>query len=259
MSPSAASASSTRVQVFWQPGCTSCLRTKEFLRQQGIEFESIDVINDPGGLERLSALGARSVPVVAVGDRFTLCQSFGDLVKFLDLKTTLADPLPPGQLVRKLDTVLRAASRFVVQFPPMRLHEHFGGSERTLAAISYHLFRVAQMAVEAARGSELTFEGFGELPPDTWTARDIADWGLHVRTQVLLWWERETDRTLSYEVPTYYGRRTMHDVLERTAWHTAQHCRQLAMILQTWGIAPDGPLTAEDLAGLPVPDSVWDL
>jgi phytoene dehydrogenase-like protein len=38
---------SARVQVFWQPGCSSCLRTKEFLTKQGIDFESIDVHNDP--------------------------------------------------------------------------------------------------------------------------------------------------------------------------------------------------------------------
>jgi hypothetical protein len=50
----------------------------------------------------------------------------------------------------------------------------------------------------------------------------------------------------------------MHDVLERTAWHSAQHTRQLILILQTYGIEPDHALTAEDLAGLPVPDEVWD-
>ena len=50
----------------------------------------------------------------------------------------------------------------------------------------------------------------------------------------------------------------MHDVLERTAWHAAQHTRQLALILDTYGIVPIDPLTAADLEGLPVPDEVWD-
>jgi hypothetical protein len=30
------------------------------------------------------------------------------------------------------------------------------------------------------------------------------------------------------------------------------------MMLESNGIAPDGPLTTADLAGLPLPDEVWD-
>ncbi|MFT4822714.1 MAG: arsenate reductase-like glutaredoxin family protein, partial [Cryomorphaceae bacterium] len=35
---------SNTFQVYWAPGCTSCLRTKEFMNQNGIEFESINVV-----------------------------------------------------------------------------------------------------------------------------------------------------------------------------------------------------------------------
>jgi glutaredoxin len=247
-----------RVQVYWQPGCSSCLRTKEFLAKQGIDFESIDVLNDPDGMARLQALGARSVPVVALGGRYTLCQSFGDVVRFLDLKTKLMDPLPPAQLVAKIDMVVRAVARFIVQFDDARLREDFRNRNRNPAGTAYHVFRVVQMGVEAARGVELTFEGFNEVPPPDWTAQDIAAWGMTVREQLHAWWDAEADRTLQYAVPTYYGRRPMHDVLERTAWHAAQHSRQIMLMLETYGTTPDGALTADDLAGLPVPDEVWD-
>ena len=56
------------ITVFWQPGCTSCLRTKEFLRTHGIEFESVNVRDDQQAMARLAGLGARSVPLVARGD-----------------------------------------------------------------------------------------------------------------------------------------------------------------------------------------------
>ncbi len=249
---------SARVQVFWQPGCSSCLRTKEFLTKQGIDFESIDVVNDPTGMAKLHALGARSVPVVALGGRFTFCQSFKDVIKFLDLKTKLMDALPPAQLVAKLDTVIQVASRIIQQFSSEQLRENFRDTSRNPADTAFHIFRVAQMGVEAANQIELKFESFCELAPKTWSANDLADWGSKVRAQVADWWRNESNRELQYLVPTYYGKRTMHDVLERTTWHAAQHTRQITLMLETYGVKPDEPLRPDDLKGLPVPDEVWD-
>ena len=99
------------IKVFWQPGCSSCLRTKEFLQKNGVVFESVNVAADPSGLAELRALGARSVPIVSRGTEYTLCQSMGDVVKFLGLDTVLGDALPPAQLYGKLDHVLHTAIR----------------------------------------------------------------------------------------------------------------------------------------------------
>ena len=41
-------------QVYWAPGCTSCLRTKEFLSQHGIAFESINIVEHPEALDDLA-------------------------------------------------------------------------------------------------------------------------------------------------------------------------------------------------------------
>jgi len=46
--------------------------------------------------------------------------------------------------------------------------------------------------------------------------------------------------------------------MERSTWHSAQHVRQLAMVVENLGIAPDRPLTAKETAGLPLPEKVWD-
>ncbi|MDB5840110.1 MAG: glutaredoxin family protein [Herminiimonas sp.] len=252
------SSSPARIKVFWQPGCTSCLRTKEFLTSQGIDFESHDVHNNPDSLAQLRALGARSVPIVALGGNFVYSQSIVDVVKFLDLKTRLMDALPPEQLIAKLDLVLRSAARFTRQFPEDQLRAVFRNRNRTAGGIAFHIFRVAEMGLEAAQKIPLRFESFNDLPPEHWSGDDIVRWGEQVRERVRAWWEGETDHSLSYAVATYYGQRTMHDVLERTAWHAAQHTRQLMLILESYGITPDQPLTKDDLAGLPVPDEVWD-
>ena len=187
-----------------------------------------------------------------------MCQSFNDVIKFLDLKTKLMDPLPPEQLVAKLDTVLQTAIRLIQQFKPEQLRENFRNRNRNPAGTAFHIFRVAQMGVEAAHQIDLKFESFNEVAPDDWTASDLARRGETVRAELLAWWAKEANRSLDYLVPTYYGRRTMHDVFERTAWHAAQHTRQMTLMLETYGITPDRPLSVEDLKGLPVPDEVWD-
>ncbi|UYO94615.1 glutaredoxin domain-containing protein [Pollutimonas sp. M17] len=247
-----------RIKVFWQPGCSSCLRTKEFLTKQGIEFESIDVHNNPDGMAQLRALGARSVPVVSLGKKYTLCQSFDDVIRFLGLNVELNGLLPPAQLIAKLDLVLAAAARYTLQFPPGKFRLFFRDRQRSAADTAYHVFRVAEMGFQAAQQIELLFEGFNDLPPADWSARDIADWGLGIRQKIRHWWEEDADQALEFTVPTYYGRRSMHNVLERTTWHAAQHTRQLILMLEEYGVRADRPLSTEDLKGLPVPEKVWD-
>jgi hypothetical protein len=146
----------------------------------------------------------------------------------------------------------------IQQFKPEQLRENFRNRNRNPAGTAFHIFRVAQMGVEAAHQIDLKFESFNEVAPDDWNASDLAKWGETVRVELLAWWAKEDNRSLDYLVSTYYGRRTMHDVFERTAWHAAQHTRQMTLMLETYGITPDRPLSAEDLKGLPVPDEVWD-
>jgi len=46
--------------------------------------------------------------------------------------------------------------------------------------------------------------------------------------------------------------------MERTAWHAAQHTRQLAAVLETLDIKTADALSESDLSGLPLPDHVYD-
>jgi hypothetical protein len=73
------------------------------------------------------------------------------------------------------------------------------------------------------------------------------------------WWE-SAGRTADFgrKASVYYGDVTLHEFLERTTWHSGQHVRQLVMVLDMLGIAPDRPPGTEVFAGLPMPDKVWD-
>ncbi len=249
-----------RVRVFWQPGCTSCLRTKEFLTKSGVEYESINVHGNPAGMEELRKLGARSVPIVARGGQFVFAQTLGDVIKFLDLKIRLQERLSPDELVKKVELVLPAAARYIRQIPAEWLDKPFRNRNRPIRVLSHHVFRIVEAFLEAVRDSRvLTYDLImQDAAPTLRTGEDIARYGENVLARFRKWWETWPDRGCSQVMDTYFGKHPMHVVLERTAWHPAQHTRQLMLILDTLKIEPDRRLTAQDLAGLPLPDKAWD-
>ena len=85
----------------------------------------------------------------------------------------------------------------------------------------------------------------------------LAQYGGTVREQLSNWFAEHTPQPFSQPVQTYYGPHSLHALLERTTWHAAQHLRQVYALLETAGLTPDQPLTAQDYAGLPLPDTLW--
>lgn len=91
------------------------------------------------------------------------------------------------------------------------------------------------------------------------TRDDLVAFGAGIQTRLEAWWTRAGQQTdFSAPAAVYYGRQSLHDFLERSTWHAAQHARQLQRIVEQLGITPRRPLTADALAGLPVPEKVWD-
>jgi len=249
-----------RVRVFWQPGCTSCLRTKEFLTRAGVDYESINVHGNDAAMAELRKLGARSVPVVARGDQFVFAQAIGDVIGFLGLKVKPQAPLAPEALLQKLDVVLSAAARYVRQIPAPELQKPFRNRNRPVRALAFHVFRIVEGFLESMQdGQELTYDRImrDEAPADL-TPEDLARYGESVLARAKAWWAAYPDKRCTQTMPTYFGEHPVHVVLERTVWHPAQHTRQLMLVLESLGIAPDRPLSAADLAGLPLPEKAWD-
>ena len=91
-----------------------------------------------------------------------------------------------------------------------------------------------------------------------YAGEDIARYGESIGKRYEAWWRGLEDRALSKTLKTYYGDTVAHQVYERVTWHSAQHCRQLVAVLERMGIEADKPLTAQDLAGLPLPERLWE-
>ena len=202
-------------------------------------------------------LGAKSVPIISKGGKWVFAQNIKVVADFCGV-TDLPAQLPPAMLVNKLDMVISGAQRFIRQVPAERLDDMLPGRPRAFRDLFFHIFVIPDAFLRATRGIPITYEHLATKAPTGSTPESIAAYGDEMKAQLHDWWGGVEDRSLQFTLKTYYGDHTAHDVLERTAWHSGQHTRQVMFIHQTLGIPTDRPLTAEDLAGLPLPKDVWD-
>jgi len=221
----------------------------------------IDVLNDAGGREFLfDKYGLRKVPVLAKGDQYAIGQMLEPFAKLAGISLDGADKLSPEQLYRKYEMVFAAGQRYARQFPAGRLRERvIPHRDRVIRTLCYHVFRIGESFLETWDGAEYSAKIADNEPPEAMqTGDDIARYGADVWKRYEAWWAGLDDRTLSRALKTYYGDTAAHRVFERVTWHSAQHCRQLVAVLERMGIPPDRPLTPSDLAGLPLPERLWE-
>jgi hypothetical protein len=231
---------------------------KEWLTAREVVFESIDVANDAGGFDALTALGPRTVPVVAVGDRWVNGIRLDQVAALVGLTHDDTPTLKPATLVRRLDLVLETAMRLTAQIPADRLGDALPHRDRSYLSLANHLVEIAVGFIEVTEGAELTADRAAATPPVDRDLTGLAARATTTRSAIGQWWATTADQSCSIGVETFAGTQDLHRVLERTTWHCAQHTRQLAMVVESLHITPDRPLTAATLEGLPLPNQVWD-
>jgi glutaredoxin len=249
------------IKAYWQPGCTSCLRMKEFLTKHGVAFVSVNVLEDKDGFAELEALGIRSVPIVRRGKDWANGQVLGDVARVAGVAWGGAQVLPACVLAARLAEILTPALRLFAQIPEGELARMLPHRPRTYAQLGFHIFNIADAFLEHEVQHLPLKEGAYDRvpPPEMNTKAKILTYGQDVLGRFQIWCDgggRETD--FSQRACVYYGDVTLHEFLERTTWHSGQHVRQLVMVLGMLGIAPNGPPSRETFAGLPMPDKVWD-
>jgi hypothetical protein len=236
------------------------LRLKEFLSVRGIEFESINVLEDAAGRAELQRLGARSIPVLSRGDEFVFAQNIAQVVHFLKLNEKTGPMLSPEQLIQRLERFIDAALRIIPQMPDDKLDTQVPNRPRSYRVLAHHMFRIPEAFLEIAGGAEFTagLPTAVPKPEDMASTAALADYGSGVRQRVAGWWAKTPDEACRQQVQTYYGPQNLHEVLERTTWHIGQHTRQWVMLLDKAGVAADRPLGEADFTDLPMPKKVWD-
>ena len=250
------------LKVYWQPGCSSCLKTKEFLLDNGVPFQSINVLEDEEGFNDLQALGVRLVPIVARGNVWANGAVFRDvsIVAGFDYKGHTI--LEPEKLKGKVLMILDAAGRYLEQIPEDRLDEILPGRPRSYRQLVYHVLDIPKVFLDRVeKNMPYTYEALKSiLPTEMKTKKELQTYGEENRRRFSNWWERDGLAT-DFNQPgnVYYGEVSLHEVLERTGWHSGQHTRQIILMMrEKLGLEPDGPLNDVDFIGLPIPKNVWD-
>jgi len=205
----------------------------------------------------------RNVPVVARGDQFVFGQNLEDVAEFVGLQGgTGHTPLSPEQLIGKWLNVLRAAQRYLRQMPDARLNELvIDNRPRSIRLMGHHVFRIGEAYLETAVDGVEYATQLANVPPKDGTfttGEEIARYGDTVIARIEKWWKELPDKSCQQKVKTFFGMQPLHLLYERSTWHSAQHTRQLAAVLERFNITPDKPLTKEDLAGLPLPERLWE-
>lgn len=249
------------VKAYWQPGCTSCLRMKEFLTRHGVPFQSINVLADPEAFAALAELGVRSVPIVQRGSDWANGQVLRDVARVAGIPWGGTAMLPVPELKSRLMTIQSAARRLFAQIPDARIGDQLPNRPRSYAQLAYHIFNIADAWLEhEAQGLPLIEGAYNRAPaPEKSGKADVLAYGAAVSRGLEEWWEK-SGRTADYAqcAKVYYGEVNLHEYFERTTWHSGQHVRQMTMVLGLLGITPSNPPGQEVFEGLPMPEKIWD-
>lgn len=244
------------LRVYWRQGCSSCVKVKEFLTGLGVDFESIDVGVRPQAMDELREMGVRTVPVVARGKDYVFAQALEDVSRFIGREFRVTR-LPPEILVRKWLNILAAAQRHALQIPPARLRERATpGRDRSIRDLAYHVYQVPESFLECVENGVEDLTAIYNAPPPS--DAQISSYGKAIHARLEAWWSTLSDKSCRQTVKTYYGERPLHELLERCAWHSAQHARQIVSVLEGFGIPAQPRLTEADYAGLPMPKGLWE-
>lgn len=245
------------VRVYWMTGCTSCLRTKEFLARHRVPFASRNVLADEAAYAELERFGLRQVPIVTRGEAWANGQVLRDVAELVGIDLGAPQILPVAELRRRQEAILGGARRFAAQLPEASLATLLPDRPRSHADLVYHIVNIVDAFLEHEAGIPLRYEAYFRLPPRAEKAALLA-YAADVEGRLAAWFAgpgRGRDWTEAAQV--YYGRQSLHEFLERTVWHSGQHTRQLIWVLERMGIEPEGKLGPEVFAGLPMPEEVW--
>ncbi|MFD5225990.1 glutaredoxin family protein [Microbacterium sp. NPDC058342] len=242
--------------IFWMPGCSSCLRLKEFMEGTGLAFDAINVEEDDAAAEFLAGQNVR-LPAISWNGTCRNGVALASVAELLGVPYSPPVMLDPAELVRRYDRVNTVLQSMLRHLTPETEGLRFPHRRRDLAELFGHAGCTMRYFLGKFDDAEFSLL-FDDLEPE---ARDAADLGVFIegtRRAVAEWWEdMDPDDPMDDVLDSYWGAHTMHELLEREVWHAAQHTRQIAHLLQEAAVQLTDTLSDDDLDGLPVPRRIY--
>ena len=249
------------LKVYWQPGCTGCLRMKEFLTRHNVDFISINVLQDREGLEELVGLAGRQVPIARRGEDWVDGQVLADLARIAGIPWGGTAMLAPSELMNRAQAVLSTAERLTRQIPEEQLDLELPDRPRSFRQLVAHIAQIDEAFLDLVEhGKRLEYAAYNQdVPANVKSKEDLVRFVGSVCLRLRSWWrEQGNAMDFSAKADVYYGAQSLHEFLERSTWHSAQHTRQLALVVEGLGMKPVRPLGDAELDGLPLPTHAWD-
>lgn len=260
----AALAEAETVELYWKPGCTSCLRMKEFVDKSGVSYDAINLDTEP---QRAAGVtnpelydgDVLLVPVACVADRCVSGLDLAAVAALIGVPYEAKPPLPAADLYARYHVLLDASCRFAAQMTPEVLAHELPGRKRPVLFIANQIASVGRAFLTAYYEGVHTKDPYYRKPESVESGDDIIARARETQQLFRDWWNDDGRYdALDQVIETYWGHRTLHEVFEREVWHTAQHTRQVMCVLDEFGIQIDGRLTDSDYAGLPMPERIHD-
>jgi len=245
------------VSVYWQPGCSSCLKAKEFVSSQGIEFESVNILETPEAMEEIITAGLRSIPVVRKREKYIYAQSIDDIASLLGLSRT-ETKLSKAALCERWSRVLEATRTIIQNFDPSVFDRQImPRRDRTIRELSIHVFQIVESFLHQVEDDSIDARAIYLDPrEDIKTRDDVITYAEKICAEYCNWLIAGGPETLRQRINTYYGDQPSVLVLERSVWHTAQHSRQLDHVAE--GMGAELQIQAGLYEGLPLPHRLWE-
>lgn len=253
---------SEELVVYWQPGCTSCLKVKEYLASRHVPFRSVNVLQDAQGMEQLARLGVRRVPIIARGEQWCDAQTMADINRIAGIANPVTPSLSAQELGERVQSILELLTRYVRQIPEDQMLTMLPNRPRSYGGLACHIAEIIDYFLRVVRhGHRLEFIDYDHpLPEALHDPANLHAYCDSVARLFEVWRTTEMPReTMTRELELYYGQQPLQEFLERSCWHAGQHLRQLELVLRLKiGVDPVVPLTPALFRGLPMPHAVWD-
>ena len=184
------------IKAYWQPGCTSCLRMKEFLTRHGVPFVSVNVLEDRAAMAELAELGVRSVPIIRRGSDWANGQVLRDVARVAGIRWGDTPILAPAELVSRLTTIQSAAQRYLRQIPEERLGDMLPNRPRSYGQLVYHIFNIADAFLEhEMQGLPLREGAYNRVQAPGTSKGQLAGYGQDVLERLGGWWDEAGNST----------------------------------------------------------------